>query len=88
MSTLNWRTAAALELTDELIPDPDDEGRLLRSLQAVRVAIEGSFVHVDPRQPSAVKQQRSRTSYVITVVPAAAVRYLRYQETYDRNFSL
>ncbi|MEU1086371.1 hypothetical protein ABZ401_05980 [Streptomyces sp. NPDC005892] len=74
--TLNWRTVTTLELTDKLIADPNAGHNKLDQLQNVRVAIEGGFLHVDPRQPG----QHAAGGYDVFLVPGAAVRSVVYRQ--------
>jgi hypothetical protein len=76
MSTLNWRTAD-VELHDGLVPNPRAEHELLSRLTAVRVAIEGSFLHIDPQNNAPA--WGGQTEYSVTIVPASAVKRLTYK---------
>ena len=80
MATLNWRTATTVVLRDNLIPDPNASHNLLGRLQNVHVAIEGSFLHIDPRRP----QDPGFTTdpeFDVHIVPAAAVKTIAYRAT-------
>ncbi|MEU0719202.1 hypothetical protein ABZ498_18765 [Streptomyces lavendulocolor] len=81
MNTLHWRTAATLELNDKLIPDPRAQHNLLDRLHGIRVAVDGGFLHVDPRNTPDAERQEAGTPVDIYVLPASAVRVLRYQDT-------
>ncbi|MER5631249.1 hypothetical protein [Streptomyces nitrosporeus] len=78
-STLTWRTATTLVLNDELIPDPNAGHILLKRLQNVRVAVEGGFLHIDPRRPQDVEGAPG-AEFEVHVIPASAVRSLAYRE--------
>ncbi|MFF9870488.1 hypothetical protein ACF1G0_34825 [Streptomyces sp. NPDC013953] len=83
MNTLNWRTAAAVELNDKLIPDPNAQHNLLDRLYGARVAVDGAFLHIDPRPAPDAERHTPGTPYDVYVVPASAVRVLRYQQRQD-----
>ncbi|MGW4810571.1 hypothetical protein ACWEPB_02850 [Kitasatospora cineracea] len=76
MSTLNWRTVAELRLTSALVPNPNSTSERLASLYNVNVAIEGSLVHIDPRQQPADRKQE----FEVSVVPTSSVEYIRYTQ--------
>lgn len=71
---LNWRDVTTVELTDKLIPDPNAGHNFLDRLQNVRVAVEGGFLHIDPRKDSGSSQD-------LFIVPASAVHKVAYQVT-------
>ncbi|MFJ1782436.1 hypothetical protein ACIOKA_37655 [Streptomyces anulatus] len=71
---LNWRDATTLELNDKLIPDPNAAHNKLDRLHNVRVAVEGAFLHIDPRRDSGSSQD-------LFMVPASAVHKVAYQVT-------
>ena len=81
---LNWRTATTLELHDNLIPDPNAGHNLLGRLRNVRVAVEGSFLHIDPRQPQDAENSASQ-EFDVHIVPAAAVKTVTYREIKRRG---
>ncbi|MDX3343433.1 hypothetical protein PV409_36350 [Streptomyces sp. ME02-6979.5a] len=70
---LNWRDVTTLELNEKLIPDPNAAHNKLDRLQNVRVAVEGGFLHIDPRKDSGSGQD-------LFMVPASAVRRVVYRE--------
>lgn len=76
---LNWRDVTTVELTDKLIPDPNAGHNFLDRLQNVRVAVEGGFLHIDPRKDSGSTQD-------LFMVPAAAVRKAVYREVAAEPF--
>lgn len=71
--TLNWRDAVTVELNAQLIPDPNAGHILLDRLRNVLVAVEGGFLHIDPRKDSGSGQD-------LFMVPASAVRRVVYRE--------
>lgn len=71
---LNWRDVTTLELTNKLIPDPNAGHNFLDRLQNVRVAIEGGFLHIDPRKDAGSSQD-------LFIVPAATVHKVAYRVT-------
>ena len=77
---LNWRTATTLELHDNLIPDPNASHNLLNRLQHVRVAVEGSFLHIDPRRPQDLGFAAD-PEFDVHIVPATAVKVIAYRTT-------
>jgi hypothetical protein len=79
MTTLNWREAAELRLTDKLIPNPDSPSELLHMLRGVRVAVDGPLLHVDARSINHGEKRDDREEYDVFVVPALAVRLIRYR---------
>lgn len=81
MTTLNWRTAHRVELTDNLIPTPNSPSELKWRLDNVQVAFDSGLVHIDPRPQGATD-----TEYPVYVVPASAVKVIRYQETKPAPF--
>jgi len=85
MATLNWRTATTVILHDNLIPNPNAEHDLLGRLQNVRVAVEGSFLHIDPRQPQAVEAAAGSNEFNVHIVPATAVKSVTYREIKRRG---
>lgn len=70
---LNWRDVTTLELNDPLITDPNGGYNSLKQLHGVRVAVEGGFLHVDPRRDAGSAQD-------LFMVPASAVRRVVYRE--------
>jgi hypothetical protein len=71
--TLHWRAVTELHLNDDLIPNPNAGNVFLTQLYNVKVAVEGGFLHVDPRQDSGSSQD-------LFMVPAAAVLKAVYRE--------
>lgn len=80
---LTWRNVTTLELTDKLIPDPNAAHNKLDRLQNVRVAVEGSFLHVDPRQPQ--QAEAAGQEFDVFLVPASAVRTVVYRDVKRRG---
>lgn len=78
MTIGDWRAVRDLELTDDLIPDPNAQHIKLRRLANVRVAIEGAFLHIDARPEEA---WRTAGEFTVYTVPASAVRVMNRQET-------
>lgn len=76
MSTLHWRPVETLELNEALVTDPSAEYQQLRTMQHARVAVEGAFLHVDPRKPN---QRSGDGEYKVFIVPASAVRSVVYR---------
>lgn len=83
-NTLNWRTATELHLNDKLIPNPDAGHDLLDKLRNVRVAIDGSFLHIDPRQPNDVEGSRGQ-EFDVYIVPASVVKTVTYRQKEHRG---
>jgi len=81
---LNWRTATTVELHDNLIPNPNAEHELLGRLRNVRIAVEGSFLHIDPRQPQDAETSGSH-EFDVHIVPATAVKTVTYREIKRRG---
>lgn len=77
MSDLHWRTAD-VELADKLIPDPNAEHQLLDRLTQVRIAVEGAFLHIDPR-PTNQPAYPGQDTYNVHIVPAHLVRRVTYR---------
>lgn len=71
-NTLNWRTATDVVLNDKLVPNPNAEHEQLVRLHNVKVAVEGGFLHIDPRRDSGSSQN-------LFIVPASAVSKVVYQ---------
>lgn len=84
MSNLEWRTATDVVLNDKLIPNPNAAHELLDKLRNVLVAIEGSFLHIDPRQ-AADREAGKGQEFDVTVVPAAAVHAITYRDVQRRG---
>ncbi|WP_399553862.1 hypothetical protein OG473_39370 (plasmid) [Streptomyces anulatus] len=76
---LNWRDVITLYLADELIPDPNASHNYLNQLHNVRIAVEGGFLHIDPRKDAGSGPD-------LFMVPAAAVRRAVYRETVAEPF--
>ncbi|MFH8483559.1 hypothetical protein [Streptomyces sp. NPDC018055] len=81
---LNWRDVTTLELADKLIPDPNAGHNRLDRLQNVRVAIEGGFLHIDPRQPQQAEGAASQ-EYDVFIVPALTVKSVVYRDVKRRG---
>ncbi|WP_406472671.1 hypothetical protein [Streptomyces platensis] len=77
MTSLPWRPVRTLELNDKLIPDPNAQHIKLDRLHSVRVAIDGSFLHIDPRPEGEWKKPGEFTIYT---VPASNVLVMQSQE--------
>ncbi|RPK35060.1 hypothetical protein EES39_33815 [Streptomyces sp. ADI92-24] len=84
MSTLNWRTATHVVLNGTLIPDPNAGHNLLGQLRNVRVAVEGSFLHIDPRQPRDADTSAGE-EFDVHIVPASAVNTITYRDAERRT---
>lgn len=82
MSTLDWRTVAELHLHEKLIPNPNAQSELMDKLQNVRVAVEGGFLHIDPRRPG---DSPAGQEFDVYIVPALAVRTITYRESAKRS---
>ncbi|MFI9194198.1 hypothetical protein ACIG0A_33470 [Streptomyces californicus] len=83
---LNWRNVTTLELNDGAIPDPNSPGQSLRLLHNVRVAVEGGFLHVDPRQQQS--EAGADQEFDVFIVPASAVKTVIYRDVKRRgNFA-
>ncbi|MEU6520489.1 hypothetical protein [Streptomyces sp. NPDC046978] len=78
MSTLKWRLAD-VTLNDKLVPNPQSESELLDRLNNVRVAVDGGFLHIDPRRNGQPAYPNEDT-YSVHVVPAYLVRLVTYKE--------
>ena len=78
MSDLNWRIAD-VTLHTNLIPNPNAEHQLLQNIPGARVAIEGSFLHIDPQKGE--PRQHGQTEWNVFIVPANAVETIRYRTT-------
>lgn len=76
MSNLEWRKAD-VTLREGLVPNPNAEHELLANLTSVLVAVEGSFLHIDPQ--SGEQAYPGQTEGDVTVVPASAVKSIRYK---------
>ena len=77
--TLQWRNATTLRLTDKLIPNPDSTSELLDQLNNVLVAIDGSFLHIDPRRTNGQVPVDKKAEHPVYVVPAGKVELIGYQ---------
>lgn len=77
--TLQWRDATELRLTGKLIPNPSSTSDLLAHLSSIRVAIDGAFIHIDPRPTNGQVPVDTKAEYPVYVVPAAAVEVLTYR---------
>ncbi|MBD3550838.1 hypothetical protein [Streptomyces sp. SP18CM02] len=80
---LNWRDATTLELNDGAIPDPNFPGQSLRLLHNVRVAVEGGFLHIDPRQQQS--EAGAGQEFDVFIVPASAVKAAVYRDVKRRG---
>jgi hypothetical protein len=76
MSNLEWRKAD-VTLHDGLVPKPNAEHELLSRLDNVLIAVEGSFLHIDPQSGEAVYPGQEEAT--VTIVPASAVKWVRYR---------
>lgn len=85
MNKLEWRTVSTLELTDKLIPNPNAQHQLLDRLHNVRVAIEGSFLHIDPRQPQDIEAGAAVIEFEVHIVPASSVQTVVYRDSRRRG---
>lgn len=84
MSTLNWRTVRDVRLTDKLIPEPGNESNCQNHLCNVRVAIEGAFLHIDPRVVDVRDPDPGSPEFSAYVVPMNAVVSVHYKEQKER----
>lgn len=75
---LNWRDVTLLDLDGKLIPNPNASSQLLNRLHNVRVAVEGGFLHVDPRPAD---QRDQGGEYDVFLIPANAVLSVVYRVT-------
>lgn len=76
MSNLEWRKAD-VALNEGLVSNPNAEHELLANLAGVLVAVEGSFLHIDPQSGEAAYP--GQTEATVTIVPASAVKNIRYK---------
>jgi len=76
MSNLEWRKAD-VSLREGLVPNPNAEHELLGNLTGVLVAVEGSFLHIDPQ--SGESAYPGQTEATVTIVPASVVKSIRYR---------
>ena len=83
-ASLTWITAREVELTGKLIPRYNAESDLVDKLSNVRVAIEGPFLHIDPR-PQSEPELAAGEEYDIYVLPAASVKRLHLRKTKKSN---
>ena len=81
MTTLNWREASEVHLTRMIIPGPNGQ-RNLQELRNVRVAVEGAFLNIDPRQIGAAANGSEPDIYII---PATMVEYVKYTAAIERH---
>ncbi|MEU6496424.1 hypothetical protein ABZ890_39610 [Streptomyces sp. NPDC046984] len=75
MSELNWRTAD-ITLREALVPDPNSPSNLMTSVRQARVAIEGSFLHIDPQ--GGEEAYPNQGEWKVTIVPAVSVKAIEY----------
>ncbi|MFJ6215052.1 hypothetical protein ACIQGZ_17205 [Streptomyces sp. NPDC092296] len=80
MTDLIWRTVRELRLTSPLVPDLSNSGKNLDLLYNVRVAIDGAFLHVDPRQEGGPDLRPGDTEFDVYVVPASSVERIHLRE--------
>lgn len=78
MTTLNWRTVAEIRFTKMIIPMPHKQGYNTAHLRQVSIAIEGGFIHVDPR--SAADMENIDVPADIFILPSTAVESIKYTE--------
>ncbi|MFE7243815.1 hypothetical protein [Streptomyces sp. NPDC057580] len=76
MSNLTWRKAD-VTLHEKLVANPNAQHELLAKLDSVFVAVEGSFLHIDPQ--SGEQAYPGQTEADVTVVAASAVKSIRYK---------
>lgn len=82
MPKYDWRPVRDLELTEPLIPDPNASHQMLSRFREVRVAIEGSFLHIDVRPET---EQQPGGEFTVYTVPASAVRIMHTQHVTRSN---
>ncbi|QGZ53320.1 hypothetical protein GPZ77_34380 (plasmid) [Streptomyces sp. QHH-9511] len=76
MSNLDWRTAD-VTLTEGLVPDPNAGHVMMKEIRSAHVAVEGSFLHIDPQAgKEAYPGQGERQ---VTIVSASAVKTVSYR---------
>ncbi|MFE9127062.1 hypothetical protein ACFYOF_16855 [Streptomyces sp. NPDC007148] len=78
MSTLKWRLAD-VTLNDKLVPNPQSASQLLDHLDNARVAVDGGFLHIDPRR-NGEPSYPGQSTYSVHIVPAHLVRVVTYKE--------
>jgi hypothetical protein len=81
MNPLQWREVREIELHQPTIPNPDASHQLLAKLLNVNVAFDGAMVHIDPRPTNAPDHEAHNSEFEVYVVPASAVRLIKYMET-------
>lgn len=84
MTTLNWRTVAEIRFTRSLIPQPRNQGQTTDSLSQVSVAVEGGFLHVDPRRVD--DKNNAGVADDVFIVPATFVEYVKYVAEKDEDY--
>jgi len=80
METLNWRDVDEIRLHDAVIRKPNDQSREVDYLQQVRVALDGAMVHIDTRPTNEPSRGVTDEEVTIHVVPATAVKVIRYRQ--------
>lgn len=80
MNTLNWREAREVRLAEALVPNPQSTSQLMQNMTHVRVAFDNGLVHIDPRHPGAQDLESGTTTYPVSVVAAASVKCILYDE--------
>lgn len=77
MQEMNWRAVTELRLNEEA-DVRDRDGNPATKFRDVRVAIEGAFLHVDPRPVKESDVDAGDEGFPVYTVPAAAVKALRW----------
>ncbi|MHA6765291.1 hypothetical protein [Streptacidiphilus sp. PAMC 29251] len=77
MTTLNWRNATEVRLSEALIPDPASPSGVLDILTGGRVAVDDGVLYIDPRQDPGPDPEAA--AYTVTAVPLAGVISFSFQ---------
>lgn len=85
MTTLNWRTARELRLTDRLIPDPNNTSEMLARFNGVQVALEAGWLHIDPRRVGEPDRNVGDPEFDVFTVPASSVERILFREAKGRR---
>lgn len=85
MTSLTWRTARELRLTDKLIPNPNSTSELLDRLDNIRVALSAGWLHIDPRDAGNADRNPGDPEFDVFTVPASAVARIVFRETKERQ---
>ena len=80
MTTLNWLEVDEIHLHDAIIQKPGNLSQVTDQLNSVRVAIDGAFLHIDPRPTNDPQQPGAAgLDFPVHVVPASSVAVIRYR---------